>query len=133
MHLVKYRYKKDYRGYPNHEGVFPVVEMNIEAYGNGVDLLAIVDTGAQNSLLSPQYALQVGLVLGNGNLKNFTTACGSTMKAYGHDVQIRILDEVFKIELFFCETLLPRCLIGRDILEKMQIGLNESLSTLYLF
>jgi predicted aspartyl protease len=133
LYEVAYKYRQDFRYYPLHEGVFPVVELNIEANGRSVDLPAIVDTGAQHSLLSPQYAIEIGLVLSAGRPMVFTAANGSSFKAFGHKVQIRILEKTLQAELFFPEVQLYRCLLGRDILEKMQIGLNESLSTLYLF
>ncbi len=107
--------------------------MNIEANGKAVDLLAIVDTGAENTLVSPEFGTDIGLVLQTGNRKSFKAANGFSFAAYGHQVQVRILDETFHAELFFPEIPLHRCLLGRDIMQKMQIGLNESLSTLYLF
>jgi hypothetical protein len=64
---------------------------------------------------------------------NFSTVNGGRITAYGHKVGVRIFDEFMRLEVFFAETHLDRSLLGRDLLEKMQIGLNESLSTLYLF
>lgn len=133
MHSVEYKYKKDYRYYPNHNGLFPVVEMYLEANGNKIEFPAIVDTGAENTLISPQYALALGLNLTDGNAKDFSTANGGQIRAYGHRVQIKILDESIDSEIFFTETTLHRCLLGRDLLEKMQIGVKESHSTLFLF
>lgn len=133
MYPVSYKYKIDYSYYPNHEGTYPVVVVYIESNGKETVFPAIVDTGAQNTLVSPEYAIEIGLVLNKGKVKNFKPARGDSFMAYGHQVQVRILDELFQAELFFPEFRLPRCLIGRDILEKMQIGLKESHSTLYLF
>ena len=107
--------------------------MNIGANGGQIDLLAIVDTGAQNTLVSPQYAGAVGLDLNAGRLKEFSTANGGLLRAYGHTVRINIFGEELESEIFFSEAILNRCLLGRDILEKMQIGLKESHTTLYLF
>ncbi|MBX2991246.1 MAG: retropepsin-like domain-containing protein [Bacteroidetes bacterium] len=113
--------------------MFPVIELGIEANGRAVDLPAIVDTGAQHTLLSPQYAVDIGLIPAAGRRMIFTAANGSSFSAFGHTVQVRVLDETFQAELFFPEVQLRRCLLGRDLMARMQIGLNESLSILYLF
>lgn len=133
MYSVVYKYKMDYRYYYPHRGVFPVVDINIEANGDGVWFPAIVDTGAKKTLVSPEYCECIGLDLMSGNVQNCTTANGSQFRAYGHQVKVTILDKTFQTEIFFSELRLDRCLLGRDILEEMQIGLNESLSTLFLF
>lgn len=76
MHTVEYKYKSDYRYYPNHEGVFPVVEIFLEVNGNKIELPAIVDTGAINTLISPEYALALGLNLTTGKPRFFSSVSG---------------------------------------------------------
>jgi predicted aspartyl protease len=52
------------------------VEMFIEANAKEIDLLAIVDTGARNTLISPEYARAIGLDVDKGIRKEFTPAKG---------------------------------------------------------
>lgn len=133
MYTVHYKYQKGYRYYPNLKGLYPVLEMKLEANGREIELPVIVDTGAQNTIVSPQYASALGLDLTTGNVRDFSTIGGDRIRAYGHPVQIGILGEVLSSVIYFTESTLPRCLLGRDLLEKMQIGLKESVSTLFLF
>jgi hypothetical protein len=107
--------------------------MNLETNGGSIDVLTIVDTGTQKTLVSAEFALPLGLTINAGTKTPFTPMSGHTIYGYGHPVRVTIFGERLDLEICFAETKLERCLLGRDVLQLMQIGLNESLSTLYLF
>ena len=132
MFSVEYKYKESYRFFPK-VGEVPAVSMNIAANGKSLDLLAIIDTGSANTIISPDYAVALSIEIENGEPKQFHTATGEKFLAYAHQMEIRILNEFLRFQVYFPDQVFHRCLIGRDLLNEMQVGVKESHSTVYLF
>ncbi len=133
MHRLEFKYGINYRGYVGHEGNYPVVTIRLASEHGTADVPTIIDTGTELTIVSAQYALALGLDLQSGRRKTFSPTRGAGLLTWGHKLRVRIFDEVFENEIFFSEEAISRCLLGRDILAKTQLGLREYHGQLFLF
>lgn len=133
MHRIEFKHRISYRGYPGHERNYPVVAMRVKSGEAETDILTVVDTGTELTLVSPEHAQELNIDIQSGRREFFSPTRGGDLVAWGHRVQVRIFDEVFDSEIFFPEEPIFRCLLGRDILAKTQLGLREYHGQLFLF
>lgn len=124
MHQVNYTHVLSYRPLPNHREVYPVAQIEVLNNGSAVDFLAVIDTGAVVSLISGEYAIALGIDLKSGT-NTILSSLGGPITAWIHDVQVRLFDLQFPLKLHFAETRLARNIVGRDVLEKLQVGFRE--------
>jgi predicted aspartyl protease len=124
VHNVNYTHLLSYRTLPNHTGVYPVAEIQVLNNGSGVDLPAVIDTGALVSLISGEYAIALGIDLKSGVYTELSSL-GGTVVAWIHNVQVKLFDLQFSLKLHFAEARLARNIVGRDVLEKLQVGFRE--------
>jgi predicted aspartyl protease len=131
VYQVNYTHMLRYRPLPNHEGVYPVAEIQVSNNQHAVDFPAVIDTGAMFSLISGEYAIALGLQLTNG-ANTQLSSLGGSIAAWIHSVNMKMLDLEFRMNLRFADRTLPRNIIGRDVLERVQIGFREYHSTVLL-
>lgn len=124
MPQVNYTHILNYRLLPNHQELYPVAEIQMLNNGNAVDCLGVIDTGALVSLISGEYAIALGIDLKSGTNTELSSL-GGPITAWIHSVQVRLLDLQFPLKLHFAEARLARNIIGRDVLEKLQVGFRE--------
>lgn len=131
MHTVNYTYDLAYRYIPNHEGHYPAIDIRLSTQGGSADVLTVVDTGAVRSLVSGEYALALGLNLNEGVRTDLSALQGSLI-AWAHTVRVKLFELEFDLDLCFSDMTLPRNLLGRDILERLQVGIREYHNLLHL-
>jgi clan AA aspartic protease len=99
--------------------------------GQPIEVITVVDTGAEYSLISGELAAGIGLNLESGVKKELSTLRGPII-CWSHKVQVSFFENVIEAEIRFSDQSIPRNLLGRDLLEHMQIGLREKHEYLYL-
>ena len=131
MYQVGYQYRFDYRYVPGNPGLYPVVDIQLSRENFVTSFPALIDTGSQLSLISGEHALLLGIPITSGKQARLYTLSGAII-TWSHAVHVQILDLSFEMELCFSEFNLPRNLLGRNLLEKLEIGLSEQSSALYV-
>jgi hypothetical protein len=99
-----------------------------------VRLFAYIDTGAANCLFQGDYAELLGLTLTDGFPKNFYSAGGGVITAFGHHVTIKVFDYTVDSMVFFTDQPdFKRNVLGRQgWLHHFRVGLIHYESKLYL-
>jgi hypothetical protein len=112
---ITYEITENYR-------VNPVLPLRLE---DAVDIMAIVDSGAEYSIFMAEHLLPLGIKLLDGHRER-VESINSTFEVYKHKVSIIVFDEM-KIELSigFSDSI-KRNLLGRDFLNNVQFGLREN-------
>ena len=130
MHTVEYTHRIQYRTLPKHGRSFPVLDVQLSHNEQSIDVITVVDTGAEFTLISGGYAMGIGLDLQSGRKGELHTLGGSIVY-WSHNVKVNIFDIFIEIEIRFSEQSIPRNLLGRDLLEYMRIGLREKHESLF--
>lgn len=132
MHTLEF--ETEYR-YPDHPTAGIVLDVQLHASSNKfVTVQAHVDTGASYCLFMSEYADLLGLELRDGEPKEFNTPNGGKIKAYGHNLTIKVLNhEVDSMVYFADDPLFKRNVLGRQgWLHHFRLGLIHYESKLYL-
>jgi len=116
---------------PAHNGILIPVELSA---GSSIHLYAYVDTGAADCIFQRGYAEALDLPLASGELKRFSTASGSILTAYGHNLRITTLGLSADTMVYFADDpLFRRNVLGRHgWLHRIGLGLIHYDSMLYL-
>jgi len=116
---------------PLHGGVLVPVELTA---ATSVRFYAYVDTGAANCIFQREYAEALDLTLDAGQLKRFSTAGGSILTAWGHNLRLTALGfSVDTLVYFADEPDFRRNVLGRQgWLDRFQLGLVHYDAKLYL-
>jgi len=113
-------------------GFFPVLDLTVIGPTNAVDLLAVIDTGAQYSLFNGARAALIGLDLTAGK-RVILGGLAGRMIAWLHQVDLEILGARFRCEVAFSEQPIPRELLGRHtVFKQIRIAFREGTSCVYL-
>jgi predicted aspartyl protease len=115
----------------NSKGIsLPIV---LRSNGTGVDVLAIVDTGASNCLFQRAHGEVLGLEIEAGERQTFATAAGR-VTAFGHVVSLEVMDLKFEsLVYFFADEMIRKNLLGRmGWLDRVRLGLVDHDHQLYL-
>jgi predicted aspartyl protease len=105
----------------------------LRAGDNEVELVASLDTGASYCLFERSVAEALGLDVGTGVSRVFTTA-NSRLQAFGHEVAINVLGiEVHSMAFFFADTEIEKNVLGRrGWLDRVRIGIVDHDQMLYV-
>ena len=114
-----------------HGGILVPIEL---ATTHAVRLYAYVDTGAADCIFQKEYAEALDLPLTSGQIKRFSTAAGSVLTAYGHDVVLTTLGHSVDALVYFADsTQFRRNVLGRQgWLDRVRLGVIHYDSKLYL-
>jgi len=134
MLTVTYDAEFSYGYLPGHDRV-PMLSFIIGLLGNttGFEVSACIDTGAGRSLFNGRLAVGLGLDLFDGSPIRLSTVTGQGLQARGHRVQLRheTLGD-FDLEIGFSTDHISRNILGRDFLDRVQIGFREHRNTFYV-
>jgi hypothetical protein len=97
-----------------------------------VKILAKVDTGAENCIFQREYGEELGIDIGAGVPKQFSTATGSFL-TYGHEVTLSSMGYEFNVMVYFSfDYRFIRNVLGRQgWLEQMRLGIVHYDGQLY--
>jgi hypothetical protein len=95
-------------------------------------LLALLDTGAERSLLDGQFLRAENIDIFTGRPCRVGGFLGSTTVAYEHPVGLYIDDFELNMPTLFSTQPLERAVLGRDVLGGFCFGLREHLGEIYL-
>ena len=102
MHTVEYTHRIQYRTLPKHRVSFPVLDVQFSNNGQSIDVITVVDTGAEYTLISGAYAKGIGLDLQTGKMEELHTL-GGPIVCWSHKVEVSIFDIKIEIEIRFSE------------------------------
>lgn len=92
----------------------PRIEVNLVGIksGDGLDLLALIDSGASANLMSAQVAEAIGIPdLDSGEMRSFYGISNQRAVSYGHEVWLRIGGHRFKSKVFFSPDVGPETVL----------------------
>jgi len=111
-------YKLPYKpseAFPEEENVWrPFVEVRINNKTAHIDCLALLDSGADNCLFPAKIGEYLGVDIRKGKTKEFGGIGKGKIKAYFHDVLLRIENISFKCCAGFTYDRLPYVLLGQN-------------------
>lgn len=96
------------------------------------DVVVLVDTGAERTLLDGLHVRAAGIDLFQGVEVPFYGFLGSRMTAYGHQARVEIVNLAIDAEIAFSTQPLSRQVLGRDLLEPFLLAIREGYLELYL-
>ncbi len=131
MYSVSYDYRIQYRHLPGNPGMYPVLDVQLSRGNLATNVVAIVDTGAQRSLISGEHPLAMGIDIASGSQQRLYTLSGSIL-TWKHPVRVQVFELLIETELCFSEFRLPRNILGRDMQEMLELGFSEHYSTLFV-
>lgn len=101
--------------------------------GNGIEVQAHLDTGAEYSLFTGEIAAAIGLNLLEGDPVTFSSTAGTEVDARRHGIVLahEILGN-FPMNLAFSTGDIRRNLLGRDFMRLIQIGFREYHTEFYV-
>ncbi|MBI3928545.1 MAG: hypothetical protein HY319_23595 [Armatimonadetes bacterium] len=113
----------------------PLLQLRMAGAGldQWADVDAFLDTGAELTLFDGEISRVIGLDLSAGRSKRFRGTSGSQIEARQHHV-ILVHKHVGRFQLPVCFSLSPiaRNLLGRDFLNRVQVGFRENHLTFYM-
>jgi len=129
--LVNYTHQFNYRLLEDNS-YYPVIVLTVSDKDD-FEILAVIDSGATASVFSVQIAEAVGIEnIFQGEERIFRLANGRSLIAYGHELTLIVENNKIKETIYFSETEIPRNLIGRTFLDKLQIGFREHHQQFYI-
>ena len=96
------------------------------------DMLCLLDTGAERSLLDGQHLRAAGLDIFAGQPRRVGGFLGSSVIVYEHSVRLAVQDVELALPVLFSSQPLERAVIGRDVLAELRFGLREHAGEIYL-
>lgn len=100
----------------------PAVQITFFYHGRQFSTIAIVDTGADRSIIKGEIARELGIPIERGKQMEVTTL-GGPAKATLHDVEVCVMgDEKISIEAAVIKNFdFPYSIAGRDLLESYEL------------
>lgn len=128
---VSYAHKFEYRNIPGHEGLYPALLLSISAT-ESVDTVGVIDTGSVRTLFNGELAAAIGLRLEDGTPQALYPINGGVLRTKLLKAHILFNGLEFDLDICFSEARVNRNLLGRDFLEKIQVGFREHHRLIYL-
>ncbi|MBA7672901.1 hypothetical protein ES703_81088 [subsurface metagenome] len=116
--MVKYRFPYAIRDGKS----YPMIRVFVGYGKKWADIYALLDSGASISLFTRELGEKIGLDIEKG-IKDVLGGIGNGMVVYKHKINLKVRDEIFKIEAAFSkERFFDINIIGRkDFFNKMNI------------
>lgn len=121
---VSFRWTFPYRASPAGAPA-PLVPVRLGIGGYVVDLLLLVDTGAQASLLDGIHVRAAGLDIFSGPPRPFFGFLGASTTAHAHRVRLQVGSVELERSVHFTPQPMMRSVLGRDLLADFRLGLRE--------
>ena len=128
---VTYTYRFPYRNLPGHTGQFPVVPVMLSA-SRSVDAPGVIDTGSQRTIFDGGYASTIGLRLEDGTSIPIQPFGNGTFFTKALRCHIFFNGQDMELDVCFSEIKIPRNILGRDFLDRVQMGLREHHELVFL-
>ena len=122
-----YPYRYDSGGSPA-----PLLTIGLRIGDYEADFLALVDTGAERTLLEGVHARAAGIDIFAGEALTFQGFLGARTVAYLHRVKLIIQGAEIETAVAFSTQPLARQVVGRDILAHFVLGVRERVWEFYL-
>ena len=122
-----YPYRYDASGTPA-----PIVPVRLQIGHYQVDVLMLVDTGAERTLLEGVHARAAGLDIFDGKSVTFQGFLGARTVAYLHKARLVIGETELEADIAFSTQPLARQILGRDVLAHFALCMRERASEFYL-
>jgi len=129
--MPKLEFRQFYRYEPGADGIeMPVV---LKSGGEVVDLVADLDTGANNCVFERKHGEDLKLEIETGDRRVFRSVTGG-VEAFGHIVELDVLGlKVESMVYFFGDERINKNLLGRiGWLDRIRLGLVDHDGELYL-
>jgi hypothetical protein len=129
--MPKLEFSQFYRYEPGADGIeMPVV---LKSGGEVVDLVAYLDTGANNCLFERKHGEDLKLEIETGDHRVFRSVTGG-VETFGHIVELEVLGlKVESMVYFFADERITKNLLGRiGWLDRIRLGLVDHDGELYL-
>ncbi len=110
----------------------PALPIRLKLGDHVADIVVLVDTGAERTLLDGMHVRAAGFDLFQGAEVPFYGFLGSRMTAYGHQAKMEIAGLSLDTEIAFSTQPLSRQVLGRDLLEPFILAIREGYLELYL-
>jgi len=127
---VTYRYSFPYRLIPGEGGAFPAISVRLISAHGMVDSLAILDSGAEQSMFDGTLLVPLGLSLLQGKSISLLSL-GGPLTAYQHAVEVEVQGHRFPCETCFSSQSIRHNLLGRNFFTYVQVGFRESRLEIY--
>lgn len=132
MANLEFSHTYPYRYDPN-GNLLPLVPLRLHlAKDYVVEFLALLDTGAERTLLEGVHLRAAGMDVFEGKPLTFQGFLGARTVAYLHPARVAVANQELEIEVAFSTQPLLRPVLGRDLLAHFKLGLRERTSELYL-
>ncbi len=135
MTTVSYAYEFEY-SYDDDGRRRPLLKLRLASLAEPalvVDVEAVLDSGAERSLIDGRIGAALGLDILRGSRLTFETMAGGVLPATLHTVQISHLKlGTFEFEIAFSTGEIRRNLLGRDFFDLAQIGFREHHLTFFV-
>jgi hypothetical protein len=129
--MPKLEFSQFYRYPPNANGI--AMRAVLKSGSEVVDLVAYIDTGANNCLFERKHGEELKLDIEAGDHRIFRSATGGA-DAFGHIVEVEVLGlKVESMVYFFGDERINKNLLGRiGWLDRIRLGLVDHDGELYL-
>lgn len=131
MPRLDFRWQLPYR-YDEHGRFGPLICIGLTTNSNRHDMLCLLDTGAERTLLDGQHLRAAGLDLFPGTRRRVSGVLASSVVVYEHRVAHAIADLELELAVLSSTQPLNRAVIGRDLLSALRLGLRERAGEIYL-
>lgn len=133
--LTTVAYTHDFQYRSVNATFLPILQFQLQHISNGsaVDVDAVVDTGTMVSLFDGGLGTAIGLDLLTGTSNRWQPTSGSMLQGFLHRVRL-VHDDLgtFEMEIGFSISGISRNLIGRDFLNRIQVGFREHHTTFFV-
>jgi hypothetical protein len=96
------------------------------------DMLCVLDTGAERTLLDGQHLRAAGLDMFAGQPRRVSGFLSSSVLVYEHIVRLVVQEVDLELPVLFSTQPLERAVIGRDVMAHFWLGLRERAGEIYL-
>jgi hypothetical protein len=110
----------------------PFLGVGLAVNGHHFDMLCLVDTGAERTLLDGQHLRIAGVDIYTGKPVKVGGFLGPSLVVYEHAVHLVVQEVEISMRILFAAQPLERVVLGRDFLGEFRFGLREGASELFL-
>lgn len=132
MHQLHFDWKYSYRYSPSGGAPAPLVPIRLSLGEYQVDFLALLDTGAEQTLLDGVHLRAAGIDIFSGNERRFQGFLGAGTVAYEHPSTLTIENLEVHLPIAYSSFPIGRQVMGRDLMAHFGIALREQVMEFWL-
>ncbi|MBI3930146.1 MAG: hypothetical protein HY319_31710 [Armatimonadetes bacterium] len=122
---MEFLWQYAYRPLPSGGLPAPLLPLRLVLGDYRVDFLALLDTGAEQTLLDGIHLRAAGIDIFRGSAKRFQGFLGAGAAAYEHPSILLLEDLELGLPLAYSAFPLPRQVLGRDVMSHLTVALRE--------